>query len=220
VLDEIRNTLNLPLRDGSINNNLSVSMNGVDTDDDLMPEGAMVVRGQPELPFSINNFSLLAENADVNTPPPTDFNSNMVMTQLQAARNTGVYDTSIEVYDDSGAPHTLTMTFTHTGIKNPGTWNWETSTNGGETVVRGRTGQITFALDGTPSAFTFDDDSCFSVQIAPGNGSDTLRIILDAGKPGTTTGITQFNVPTTVAASGQNGYPSGRLEEMLSWVRR
>ncbi|OGS33415.1 MAG: hypothetical protein A2293_03385, partial [Elusimicrobia bacterium RIFOXYB2_FULL_49_7] len=82
ILDYIRNTLNLPEYDGTIANNLSVSMNAVGTDDDLIPEGAVVVRGQAETAFSINNFSLLAENADPSSNAPTNFNANFVVTQL------------------------------------------------------------------------------------------------------------------------------------------
>lgn len=214
VMDYIRNTLNLPERDGTINDNLSVSMNGVDTEDDLMPEGAVVIRGQAETAFAINNFSMLAENADPSSNPPTNFNANFVVTQLQAARDTGVYDTSIEVYDESGAAHTLTMTFTHTGIKNPGTWNWEISTNRGETILEGRTGRVTFGLDGSPSSFIFDDNGVSTVKIDPGNGSRIIDVNLDWGAPGSFQGITQFASDTTVAATKQDGYTSGRLEEI------
>ncbi|MFH0920093.1 MAG: flagellar hook-basal body complex protein [Fibrobacterota bacterium] len=214
ILDEIRNTLNLPQFDGTVNNNLSVSMNGTDTDDDLIPEGALVLRGQPKLAFAIKNFSMLAENASPTTEPPTDFNTNMVATQLQAARNTGVFDTSIEAYDESGAAHTLTMKFTHTGIKDPATWNWEVSTNAGETIAQGRTGRITFALDGTPSSFTFDETGVSTVRINPNNGSNVMELDLNWGAPGVTTGITQYASSTTVAAVKQDGYTSGRLEEI------
>jgi len=214
VIDDIRNTLNLPQYDGTVSNNLSVSIDATDTDDDLIPEGALVIRGQPETPFSVNNFSALAENASPTTPPPSDFNMNMVSTQLQAARDTGVYDTSIEVYDDSGAAHTLTMQFTHTGIKIPATWNWEVSTNSGESILQGRTGKMTFALDGSPSSFTFDDSGVSTVRIDPMNGSRVMELNLNWGAPGSYKGITQFSSPTTLAATKQDGYPSGRLEEI------
>ncbi|OGJ84280.1 MAG: hypothetical protein A2268_02775 [Candidatus Raymondbacteria bacterium RifOxyA12_full_50_37] len=214
ILDQVRNTLNLPERDGTINNNLSVSVNAVNTDDDQIPEGAIVIRGQPETPFSLNNFTLLADNADPNSDAPTRFNANLVTTQLQAARDTGVYDTSIEVYDDSGQAHTVTMTFTHTGIKNPGTWNWEISTNAGETILGGRTGRITFGLDGSPASFTFDDSGVSTIRINPNNGARVLDMTLNWGAPGSHTGITQFQSPTTVAAINQDGYPSGKLMEI------
>ncbi|MBL8027442.1 MAG: flagellar hook-basal body complex protein, partial [Fibrobacteres bacterium] len=157
ILTYIQDTLNLPERDGTIANNLSVSVNEVGTDDDLIPEGSIVVRGQPETAFGINNLSALATNNNPTTAAPSAFNSNMVVTQLQAARDTGVVDTSIEVYDESGAAHTLTIRFTHTGQKQPAVWNWEINTNNGEEILQGRTGQITFGTDGSPSSFVFSD---------------------------------------------------------------
>lgn len=214
LLDSIRNTLNLPERDGTLNNNLSLSLNSVGTDDDLIPEGAIVIRGQPEVAFSVNNFSGIANNANANTEAPTDFNTNMVTTQLQAARDTGIYDTSIEVYDDSGAPHSLTMRFTHTGIKNPATWNWEVTTNNGENIMQGRTGRITFGQDGSPSSFTFDEAGVSTIRINPNNGAKVVDVDINWGAPGSFKGITQFNSATTVAAVEQDGYTSGKLEEI------
>ncbi len=214
VLDAIRNTLNLPERDGTINNNESLSMNSVGTDDDLIPEGAIVIRGQPELAFSVNNFSAVANNADAATEAPTDFNTNMVTTQLQKARDTGVYDTSIEVYDNSGAPHNITMSFTHTGIKNPATWNWEVTTKNGEDILQGRTGQVTFGQDGSPSSFTFDQAGVSTIRINPNNGAKVVDLNIDWGAPGSFKGLTQFQSPTTAAAVQQDGYTSGRLEEI------
>jgi len=214
LITNIRNTLNLPETDGTVLNNRSVSLNPTGTDDDNIPEGAIVLRGQPEKAFSINNFSMLAENASATTQPPADFNTNMVSTQLQAARDTGVYDTSIEVYDDSGTPHTLTMTFTHTGQKNPATWNWEVQTNNGEEILQGRTGRITFGQDGSPSSFTFDEAGVATVRINPNNGAKVIDINTNWGGPGSFLGITQFAAPTTVAATTQDGYASGNLEQI------
>ncbi len=214
VLTYIQDTLSLPERDGTIANNLSVSLNAVGTDDDLIPEGAIVVRGQPETAFAINNMSALATNASPNTPSPSAFNSNMVVTQLQAARDTGVVDTSIEVYDDSGAAHTLTIRFTHTGQKQPAVWNWEINTNRGEEILQGRTGEITFGPDGSPSSFVFDDGGVSTVLINPQNGAKNIELSLDWGAPGSFLGITQFASPSTIAAVQQDGYTSGRLEEI------
>lgn len=214
ILDNIRNTLNLPEFDGTISNNRSVSINATGTDDDLLPEGAIVIRGQPEAAFAINNFSLMAQNAMVTTEPPADFNTNAVVTQLQQARDSGVYDTSIEIYDAYGLAHTLTMRFTHSGLKDPATWCWEVSTHNGEQILQGRTGRITFGQDGTPSAFLFDDIGKLAVRINPMNGADTIDIRIEWGSPGLYTGITQFAMPTTVGAVSQNGNVAGTLKEL------
>ncbi|MBL8029004.1 MAG: flagellar hook-basal body complex protein, partial [Fibrobacteres bacterium] len=53
-----------------------------------------------------------------------------------------------------------------------------------------------------------------SVQINPQNGAKIIELNLDWGGPGSFLGITQFASPSTVAAVEQDGYTSGRLEEI------
>ncbi|OGJ91808.1 MAG: hypothetical protein A2487_04400 [Candidatus Raymondbacteria bacterium RifOxyC12_full_50_8] len=215
IFYQIRNTLHLPEYDGTINNNLSVSINQVNTDDDGIPEGAMVIRGQPEQDFSLNNFTMLADNANPNSDAPTRFNANMVTTQLQASRNTGIYSASIEVYDCQGKTHSMTMTFTHTGIKNPGTWNWNVTCSSEASIFSGSSGRITFGLDGSPASFTFTNDSVNKVSLGLKDGTDTLAITFDWGSPGSHGGITQFQSPTSLSAANQDGYAAGRLSSVI-----
>jgi len=203
----------LPSSDGTIYNRPSLTIkNSNDLTNDGIPIGAIVIRGQPELAFSLTALSVIGKQADPNQEKaPTKFSTNMTFTQTQAARNTGVWTASEIVYDDSGAEHNVSITFTHTGI--PGEWLWEMTTLGGdEVILGGNRGRVTF-MDGTPASFTFDDGSN-QFRFDPRNGSTEVAIKLDVGEPGSTLGITQYQEPCTTAFKSQNGYSMGKLSEI------
>jgi flagellar hook protein FlgE len=211
ILDTIQNSFNLPRNDGTPQNNLSVSMDPADSADDRIPDGAIVIRGQKELAFALQNISISANNSNSNAITPARFNANLATTELQAARNTGTQSTSIVVYDESGDAHTLTTTFTNSGT--PNEWLWQITTNAGETILGGNTGRITFGQDGSPSSFTFDDGST-KFRFDPMNGSNEVDVNLNVGSPGSFLGITQFRSQSTTAARSQDGYPMGKLQEI------
>lgn len=211
LLDAIQSTFNLPPTDGTVRNNPSVSMNQADTPDDRIPDGSIAIRGQQEKAFSLNNISITANDSNTTSPSPTRFNSNVVSTAIQQARDTAQHSTSITVYDQSGDAHVMTTTFTHSG--QPGVWLWDIAMEGGEQILGGSTGRITFGQDGSPSSFTFDDNST-SLRFDPMNGSNEVSVRLDGGSPGSFEGITQFRSPSTTAARYQDGYPMGKLEEI------
>ncbi len=211
LLDTIQAAFNLPRNDGTPQNNLSVSVNASDTPDDRLPDGSIVIRGQKELAFALQNVSISASNANSNAVSPTRFNANLGTVEMQAARNTGQQSTSIVVYDESGDAHTLTTTFTNSGT--PGTWLWQVTTEGGESILGGNTGRITFGQDGSPSSFTFDDSST-KFRFDPMNGSNEVDVNLNVGQPGSFKGVTQFRSPSTTAAREQDGYAMGKLQEV------
>lgn len=207
----IQQAFRLPQSDGTIYDNPSVSINQANTDDDRIPDGSIVIRGQREEAFAVNSISISATDGNNSVPAPRRFNANMSFTEIQAARNTGVQGTSIVVYDESGDAHTITTQFTHSGI--PGEWLWEITTEGGEQITGGNRGRITFGQDGSPSSFTFDDNST-AFRFDPMNGSNEVDINLDVGTPGSYRGITQFRSPSTTVAREQNGYAMGKLQEI------
>lgn len=211
LLNEIQSAFRLPQYDGTVNNNLSVSINTADTDDDRIPDGAITIRGQRGTAFALTNLSLSASNGNNNPTAPTRFNANMGLTEIQTARDVGQQSTSIVVYDESGDSHTMTTTFTNSGI--PGEWLWRITTDGGEQILGGNSGRITFGQDGSPSSMQFDDGST-GFSFDPMNGSNEVRINLDVGSPGSFRGITQFRSPSTTAARSQDGYPMGKLQEI------
>lgn len=211
VVRQIRDAFSLPETDGTYLQNQSVELNNPSTPDDLIPDGSIVIRGQPEEAFALTNVSVTADNADNDATAPTRFVANSAMTEIQEARDTGQHSTSIVVYDESGDAHTMTTTFTHSG--QPNEWLWEITMNAGEEILGGNTGRITFGQDGSPSSFTFDDNST-SFRFDPMNGSNEVVMQLDIGSPGSFEGITQFRSPSTTAAREQDGYPMGKLQEI------
>jgi len=211
LLDAIRQAFSLPERDGTPLNNMSVEIDPPDTRDNRIPDGSIVIRGQPEKAFALTNVTITATNNDNDQTAPLRFTANNTMVEIQAARDTGMHATSIVVYDDAGDAHTMTTTFTHSGI--PNEWLWEITMSGGEQIIGGNMGRITFGQDGSPSSFSFDDGST-TFRFNPMNGSNEVSISLNVGSPGSFTGITQFRSPSTTAAREQNGYPMGKLQEI------
>lgn len=82
ILDDIQTTLKLPARADTVENIPSVEIGTTDTGAAPIPAGAIVIRAQPGASYAIRNFSMLANNADAETEPPTDFNINAVVTRL------------------------------------------------------------------------------------------------------------------------------------------
>ncbi len=207
----IQQAFRLPQTDGTLYDNPSVSVNNANTDDDRIPDGSIVIRGQREEAFAVNSVSISATDSNNTVPAPRVFNANMAFTEIQTARDTGTQSTSIVVYDESGDSHSITTTFTHSGT--PGEWLWEITTEGGEQIIGGNRGRITFGQDGSPSSFTFDDNST-TFRFDPMNGSNAVSINLDVGTPGSYRGVTQFRSPSTTVAREQDGYPMGKLQEI------
>jgi len=200
---------NVPNSDGSPIT--SIEVNAAPSNDTRAPVGSLIIRGMPGTAFEISGLSIRAEAGNNRPDEPTQFNANMVGTEFQTARSETVHGFSTEVFDETGAPHTLTMIFSHSGT--PGKWLWEMQTGNGEPIIGGNRGTISFAEDGSPTAWMFDDGSS-TFRFNPNNGSATLSIRLDTGKFGSFTGITQFRSATTTAFKGQDGYPMGKLNEV------
>jgi flagellar hook protein FlgE len=214
LMANLAEAFGLPPTDGTIYNRPSVTMkDSNDLVNDGIPLGSIVLRGQPEVAFSLTGLSVIGKQADPNQElSPTRFNTNMVFIETQTARNTGVWTASEIVFDESGAEHNVAMTFTHTGT--PGEWLWEITTLGGDQVILGgNRGRITFALDGSPSSFTFDDGSN-EFRFDPRNGANEVSIRLDVGTPSSFLGITQFKADSTTTFKSQNGYGMGKLSEI------
>ncbi len=210
VVTRIKDNFKLPDRDGTPDNNLSVSVNAGGSDDNIA-DGSIVIRGMPEKAFALSNLQIRATNANSQTPSPNNFNTNMGMTEIQKARDTQVTDTSITVFDEQGKEHVATMRLTPTSV--PGEWLWEASFGGQEEITEGKKGRLSFGQDGSVSSFTFDDNAA-ALVFDPKNGSRNVTIQLNVGGPGAFTGLTQFRSPTTAAAVGQDGYTMGRLRQI------
>jgi flagellar hook protein FlgE len=179
--------------------------------DPRAPIGSIIIRGQVGKAFEISGLSIHATNSNFTGDTPSLFNANMSPTEFQTARDTGIHATSIEVYDEAGAAHTVTMTFQHSGI--PGKWLWDLQTQEGQRIISGNRGYVDFSEDGSPANWVFDDGTT-EFRFDPMNGSAALSINLDIGRNGVFTGITQFRSASTTQAKAQDGYPMGKLSEI------
>jgi flagellar hook protein FlgE len=122
----------------------------------------------------------------------------------------GTTQTQQPVYDSLGIEHTMTLTFTKTGIN---AWSWAASVTPGTTVSAGT---IAFNSDGSLNAMTGNP-----VAITPGGGAAPMSVLLNVGVPsatvpGNNSGITQNSgggtTPTsTVSPLTQDGWKAGVL---------
>jgi len=210
LLAKIKDNFKLPDRDGTTQNDLSVSLNPAGTDDNI-PDGSVVIRGQPEAAFAIRDVSIRATDANNTKPSPNFFISNMNTTSLRDATDSQVAESSITVYDNIGKEHTATMRFTPTGT--PGQWLWDMKLAGQEAIIKGQKGKLAFGQDGSVSSFTFDDGST-NLEFDPKNGAPDVILHLGTGGPRDFTGLTQFRSATTATAVSQDGYTMGRLRQI------
>jgi hypothetical protein len=84
ILDKIRENFDLPERDGTAENNLSVSINPPGSDDGI-PDGVIVIRGRPGKAFAINDVAVRASDGNSLRPSPSIFNTNMNTTVFRKA---------------------------------------------------------------------------------------------------------------------------------------
>jgi flagellar hook protein FlgE len=210
LLAKIKDNFKLPDRDGTVQNNLSVSLNGAGSDDNIS-DGSIVIRGQPETAFAIRDVAIRATDSNNTKPSPNFFNTNMNGTTLRDATDTQVAESSITVYDNIGKEHTATMRMIPTS--QPSQWMWEMKLSGQETVLKGQKGKLSFGQDGSVSSFTFDDGSSY-LEFDPRNGAPDVMVHLNVGGPRDFTGLTQFRSATTATAVAQDGYTMGRLRQI------
>jgi flagellar hook protein FlgE len=211
LLTTIQTAFSLPATDGTPANNPSVSVDAADTPNDLLADGSIVVRSQPGSAFAISGLSITATNPSDSATAPTAFDANASATTIQSAKDAAPVSTSEEVYDQTGATHTVNMTFTPSS--QPGVWNWQATTDGGEQIVGGNSGTITFGEDGSPTSFTYADGSS-SFEFNPGNGASDVSLNLNVGTPGSLTGLTEFASATTASSSSQDGYTMGTMQSI------
>jgi flagellar hook protein FlgE len=211
LLTTIQTAFSLPATDGTSADNPSVSVDAADTSNDQLADGSIVVRSQPGSAFAISGLSITATNPNDASSTSSVFDSNASVTTVQAAADATPVSVSEEVYDQSGASHTVDLTFTPSSQS--GVWDWQATTEGGEKIVGGSNGTITFGQDGSPSSFTYADGSS-AFEFNPGNGSSDVSIDLNVGTPGSLTGLTQFASSTTASANSQDGYTMGTMDKI------
>ncbi len=120
----------------------------------------------------------------------------------------------ITVYDSQGNAFDLTLIFTKDPTQ-PNRWTWDVEVPEPAQVTGGYTGFAEFNDDGSLRDFGMDDGSS-TLQLDPGNGSNSLLSIdLQAGDSGAFDGITQLaGTNSSVLVTSQDGYGMGSLERI------
>jgi flagellar hook protein FlgE len=123
-----------------------------------------------------------------------------------------LHSTSMNIYDSQGGRHTMTIEFFKSIV--PNRWEWQASTIGNEQISSGRTGFVQFNADGSLNSFDYFGGAT-AVTIDPMNGSNQLRVQVDAGTIGEFNGLTSFASGNhTAAIIGQDGYGMGLLQKV------
>ncbi len=210
LLTKIKDNFKLADRDGTASNNHSISLDPTGSEDNI-PDGAIVIRGQPGTAFTIKDLAILAHDVNNSKPSPNFFNTNTNATVLREAVDTQTPECSFSAYDESGKEHMLTIRFTPTGT--PSQWLWEAIAPANAILQKGVRGTLIFGRDGSVASFATDTGDPI-LEFDPGNGLQTIRITMQAGGPKDFTGLTQFRSITTAMVSYQNGCPAGILRQI------
>jgi len=132
-------------------------------------------------------------------------------TQVQAATDAQVFSMATTIYDSLGSEHTVAFSFEKIPGRNE--WTWTASMEGGETILPGGSGMVSFDDNGALSSYTYDDGSgalTFEPQAGGTQGAANVVLNLDFGEVGTLTGLTQFS-GTGALQSLADGYGAGNL---------
>ena len=119
------------------------------------------------------------------------------------------FSVTAQVFDSLGNAHDMDIVFTKAGSNS---WTWAASNptmDGGATSsgTASGSGTITFATDGTPSAFTPAAPSITLTGFTTGAGNATITV--DLGTIGATDGLTQFAGDFTISNIDQDGVRFG-----------
>lgn len=138
------------------------------------------------------------------------------------------YSASTTIYDTKGAPHTVTVDFTHNGLNVGGNdeWAYDVTLPGAD--VQGGTPGTAFSIangtiefDGTGTLVLVDGAAVADVALttpAFTNGADAFaagtldwRVLDVNGNPI----ITGYPIPSTTTATNTDGYPPGNLTSVI-----
>jgi flagellar hook protein FlgE len=133
---------------------------------------------------------------------------------------TSTYTASTTIYDSKGAPHTLTITFTHNGLNAGGNdeWAYSAAIPDADTVTgavgSGILGTGTLEFDNTGTLVTPAADVTLTTP-AFANGAAALTfdwILYDVNG---TPIITGYPIPSTTSATNTDGFPPGNLTSII-----
>jgi flagellar hook protein FlgE len=114
---------------------------------------------------------------------------------------------SMTVYDSTGAPQVLQITFTKTAT---GTWDWAPTCATAALTPAGN-GTISFSNTGSLSTFTYPGGAT-GITMTPTNGASPLNITVNPGTINGIDGLASFSNPSNAVINSQNGYQAGSLQ--------
>lgn len=169
-------------------------------------QGQMVITGEVGTAAAISEITL-QEEGRINSTMESAFS----FAQTQQATDQKTFTVSTTVYDSLGGEHTISFDFEKVAGMNE--WIWQAELEGGEQILTGQSGRVTFSDTGAISSFTYDDQSgaiTFRPQAAGQEGAEVVSLTVDYGTVGALTGLTQFE-GTGNLRSIADGYGSGTL---------
>lgn len=158
----------------------------------------------------------------VSSPVPTTFMELYANLDTRTAVN-GTYSASTTIYDSKGAPHTATVTFTHTSA-NPDQWDYNVELPGADveppTALPYSIGSGTLEFDSNGTLVDPLNDNIDLTTPAFSNGAAALNFTwrLYQTEGTTVTGaplITGYPIPSSTSATNTDGYPPGNLTSVV-----
>ncbi len=180
-------------------------------------EGDVIFDTAPGATDTINFNDGLGSTATVNLIDTGDNMKDSTADITVAAPDTGnditmsytpseTHTTSINVYDDLGNAHTITLTFTHDPTPgNNNIWNWVASGTEVDTLNPGD-GTLTFNSNGTISNSTINNP--IRVNVSP---ATSPLLIGTSPSDLDFTSVTQYAADSSLIVASQDGYASGTL---------
>lgn len=154
----------------------------------------------------------------VSDPQATTF--FQVFSNLDVRSDVGTtYSASTTIYDSKGAPHTLTITFTHTGLVGGNDqWAYSAAIPDADTATgaagSGQLGTGTLVFDSTGTLTTPAANVNFTTP-AFANGAGALTFAWDLYDDNGVPIITGYPIPSTTSATNTDGYPPGNLSSVI-----
>lgn len=168
--------------------------------------GQMVITGEVGTAAAISEMTL-GEEGRINTTLESAFS----FAQIQQATDQKAFTVSTTVYDSLGGEHTVSFNFEKVAGMNE--WIWRAELEGGEQILSGQSGRVTFSDTGAISSFTYDDQGgaiTFRPQATGQEGAAVVSLTVDYGTVGALTGLTQFEGSGNLR-SVADGYGAGTL---------
>ena len=151
---------------------------------------------------SITNIQL-----PIGQKAPARATTEMTLTgNLDATAGVGAtHILGITVYDSSGTPHDIQMTFTKTAAN---TWDWA-PTCASAPITPAGAGTVTFNPSGSLASFTYPGGGT-GLTLTPPSGQ-AFTITIDSGQVNGINGLSGFANPSNAVVSRQDGYTAGDL---------